>query len=107
MGVVICIEDEAEKTHPDECYYMACAEVKGLEDIPEGMTAMTIPAGNYAVFTHKGSLDKMSLTMKYIYGSWLPKSGKKLRNAPEIEIYDQRFKLGSDDSELDVYIPIQ
>lgn len=106
MGIVICIEDEKEKSHPDECFYMACAEVKSTADIPQGMMAMTIPAGNYAVFTHKGTVDKISLTMKYIYGSWLPKSGKKLREAPEIEIYDQRFKPGSEDSEFDIYIPI-
>lgn len=107
LGICICIDEEKEKTHPDECFYMACTEVKSIQELPVGMTAMTIPAGNYAVFTHKGEVEKINLTMKYIYGSWLPKSGKKLRDAPDIEVYDERFKPDSEDSELDIYIPIQ
>ena len=103
----VCFDPGPEKSHPDECFYLAGAEVTSTADIPDGMMAMTIPAGKYAVFTHKGALDKLGFTMKYIYGSWLPKSGEKLRDAPDLEIYDQRFKPDSEDSELDICIPIQ
>lgn len=95
-----------QRSHPEECYYLAGAEVTKVDELPEGFEARTIPAGEYAVFTHKGTLDKLEHTMSYIYGSWLPKSGRKLRDAPEIEAYDQRFKIDSPDSELDIYIPI-
>jgi AraC family transcriptional regulator len=107
IGVITCLGGESEKSHPNEMFYVAGTEVKSTEEIPAGMVALTIPAGTYAVFTHKGKIQKIDMTMKYIYGSWLPKSGKKLREAPELEIYDQRFKHDSDDSELDIYIPIQ
>lgn len=70
------------------------------------MTVMTIPSGTYAMFAHKCQVEKIGLTMKYIYGSWLPKSGMRLRDAPELEIYDQRFRPGSEDSEVDIYIPV-
>jgi len=103
----VCFDPGKEKSHPDECFYLAGTEVKSADEIPEGMMAMTIPAGQYAVFTHKGSIEKLNFTMKYIYGSWLPKSGQKLRDAPDLEIYDQRFRPDSEDSELDIYIPIQ
>ncbi len=104
----VCYEVPAsERSRPDECYYMACTEVTSLEDIPEGMVGFTIPAGQYAVFTHIGALEKFEFTLNYIYGSWLPKSGKKLRHAPDLELYDQRFKLNSDKSEIDIYIPIE
>ncbi len=103
----VCLNPKGEKSHPDECFYMACAEVKKIEKIPEGMISMTLPEGEFAVFTHKGRVEKLGMTMKYIFGSWLPKSGKKLRDAPDLEIYDQRFKPDSEDSELDIYIPIQ
>ena len=106
MGV--CFEmPAAEKTHPEECTYMACTEVSTFDSIPEGMESFVIPSGNYAVFTHKGELAKFEMTMGYIYGSWLPKSGKKLRSAPDIEMYDERFKLNQPDSEIDIYIPIE
>jgi AraC family transcriptional regulator len=106
LGVVICLDDKESKSHPDELFYLAGAEVAGDGNAPDGLTVLTIPAGEYAVFTHKGLLDKIGMTMNYIYGSWLPKSGQKLREAPEFEVYDQRFIPNSEQSELDIYIPI-
>lgn len=106
VDVGVCFDPGKEKSHPDECFYIAGTEVKNFEQIPEGMMSMTIPAGKYAVFTHKGTIQKLPMTMKYIYGSWLPKSGEKLRDAPDLEIYDQRFKADSEISELDIYIPL-
>lgn len=106
MDLGVCYPVD-EKSHPEECGYIAGAEVTSLDEIPEGMTGFTIPASEYAVFTHKGVLDTIEHTMNYIFGSWLPKSGRKLKVAPDIEMYDQRFKLNHPDSELDIYIPIE
>jgi AraC family transcriptional regulator len=69
IGLVVCGEDVPEKAHHDECLYLACAEVSSTDEVPEGMAAMLVPAGNYAVFTHKGAIDKIGFTLKYIYGS--------------------------------------
>jgi AraC family transcriptional regulator len=96
-----------KRTHPDECFYLACTEVSNFDDIPEGMMSMSIPAGRYAVFVHKGNLDELGHTYRYIYGSWLHASKEELRDAPDFECYSERFKDGSEDSELDIYIPIR
>ncbi len=106
MGVCIC-QPENERSHPDECLYMAATEVTDTTDVPEGMTSMIIPAGKYAMFTHKGAVSKIGLTVSYIYGSWLPKSGQKLREAADLEMYDSRFNPDSDEFELSLYIPIE
>lgn len=108
VNLGVCYEVPAgEGSRADECMYMAATEVTSFEDVPAGMESFTIPAGEYAVFTHKGALENFEHTMNYIYGSWLPKSGKKLRHAPDMELYDQRFKLNEADSEIDVYIPVE
>ncbi|MBC7713652.1 MAG: GyrI-like domain-containing protein [Rhizobacter sp.] len=108
VNLGVCYEVlPAEVSRPDECMYMAATEVTTFDNVPEGMKTFTIPAGEYAIFTHKGPLDTFEHTMNYIYGSWLPKSGKKLRHAPDIEWYDKRFKLNEADSEIDVYIPVE
>jgi AraC family transcriptional regulator len=108
VNLGVCYEVPPEKrSRPDECMYMAAAAVSSFENVPEGMETFTIPKGLYAVFTHKGRLETFEFTMNYIYGSWLPKSGKKLRHAPDLEMYDHRFKLNEDDSEIDIYIPIE
>ena len=106
LGVCIPVGNDMLKAHPDECFYLACTEVKNFKDVPKGMITKSIPAGEYAVFTHKGPLSKLDHTMNYIYGSWLPKSGRKLREAPDLELYDQRFNPNSERSEFDIYIPI-
>lgn len=107
FGVCSALGQEQAKSHPDECFYLAGAEVRDLNEIPPGMLAMKIPAGQYAIFSHKGKLDKLEHTMNYIFGSWLPKSGKKLRDAPDLEVYGDRFDPKSEKSEFDIYIPIQ
>lgn len=106
IGVCWCLDDAKLKSHPDECYYIAGSVVKNFTDVPEGMMTKEIPAGKYAVFTHKGTLQKLSHTMSYIYGSWAAQSEYKLRDAPDLEIYDERFKPDSEDSEFDLYIPV-
>lgn len=105
LGVCLPLGPD-EKKHPDECLYMAGTAVTDQTNIPTGMIGREIPAGTYAVFTHKGALDQLDHTMNYIYGAWLPKSGKKLREAPDLELYDQRFNPESSQSEFDIYIPI-
>lgn len=106
IGLCEAITDEKIKTHADECFYMACTEVESFDNLPAGMVAKEIPGGRYAVFIHKGKLDNLEQTMSYIYGSWLPKSGEELRDAPDLEVYGPRFKFGDEGSELEIFIPV-
>ena len=106
-GLCDRISEETQRTHPDECFYMACAEVASFDSVPEGMETRVVPGGRYAVFTHTGTLDHLEHTMNFIYGSWLPKSGEELRDAPDLERYDERFKPDSEESELDIFIPLK
>ena len=104
----ICYNVPGTKSHPDEFCYLACVQVKNTDKIPKGMISKTIKAGKYACFTHKGPIENFEHTMKYIFGSWLPKSGKTLRKAPDIEVYDHRFNiLNQENSELEIWIPIE
>ena len=104
-GICYPIGDSAEK---GEFEYIALIEVSDLNEIPEGMVGRTIQTQTYAVFTHKGSLEKIAETYKYIYGTWHPKSGYELLKTPDFEYYDERFDPDTEeDSEFDIYIPIK
>jgi AraC family transcriptional regulator len=46
-----------------------------------------LPAGRYAVTTHKGSRDKLGDTVYPLYREWLPTSGEELGNFPCIFCY--------------------
>ena len=104
IGICEQIPETARtRPSPDACMYMAGTEVTNFDHVPEGMVTKIVSAGRYAVFTHRGQLTSLEHTMNYIYGSWLPKSGEELRDAPDLEVYDERFKYGMEDSELDLY----
>lgn len=96
-----------ERSHPEECYYIAGAPVSSLDTMPEGMVGRTVHEATYAVFTHVGKLDTLGRTMGYIYGSWIPNSNYELAAGPDLEVYDHRFDPASDTSELDICIPVR
>lgn len=89
-----------------EFAYVSGVAVSRADQIPEGMVAKTVPAGRYAVFTHRGKLDTLRDTYQQIYGTWVPRAGLSVRGGFDFEYYDERFKDGCDDSEVDIYIPI-
>jgi AraC family transcriptional regulator len=107
FGLVEAVPEPESKSHNDELFYIACAEVSDFDSVPPGMIHRVIPAGRYACFTHKGKLDRLEHTMNFIYGSWLPKSEVQLRDAPHLELYDRRFIPDSDKSEFDILLPIR
>jgi AraC family transcriptional regulator len=106
-GLVEQLPEADKKSHPDELLYIAAVEVADVDSVPAGMLHRVVPAGRYASFTHKGKLDGLEQTMKFIYQSWLPKSETKLRDAPHLELYDHRFNPGSDQSEFDILLPVR
>jgi len=82
--------------------------VSSTEDIPEGMTYKVVPAHKYAKFVHRGPISKIMDTYNYIHEVWLPQSGYEYDyEACGVEWYDERFKIESEDSEFDIYIPMK
>jgi predicted aldo/keto reductase-like oxidoreductase/predicted transcriptional regulator YdeE len=106
LGIRSASKEQLEK---GEERYIVSNEVSSVEVVPEGMIAEKIPAQKYAVFTHLGKLNNLGETYQYIYGDWLINNTRyeRVPFAPEFEWYDQRFNINSDDSELDLYIPIR
>lgn len=76
------------------------------DEIPEGMEIFKIPASRYAVFTHKGDVKKVDHTVNFIYSNWLLESGEYYNYGPDLEIYDDKYIPGSDDSIMYYGIPI-
>lgn len=107
-GACESLPADAPRRHPDELLYTAAAELM-REDValPEGFRLVQVPPGRYAVFIHEGSLERLDETLSYIHELWLPGSGHALRDAPHLERYDrERFCLNSEESELDLWVPI-
>lgn len=106
------------ESHQDDIHFivnedMVCFEVVGIEvesffDVPTPFVNKVISKGKYAVFTHHGSLETLSQTIDYIWGTWLLNTKEVIDYRETFELQDERF-LGyrHPDSEMDIYIPIQ
>lgn len=95
--------------HEMDGFFVMCAvEVPNLNHIPLSLTGKVLPAAKYLKFVHKGYSRDVSLTYKYIFETWLPKSEYRLPFPFEFEFYGDRY-LGPEhiDSESDIYIPIE
>lgn len=85
----------------------AAVEVANFDSIPDGMEAITLPAGLYAVFLHRGGPSTGPQTFSYIFGTWLPNSPYTLDNRLHFEVLGDKYKNNHPDSEEEIWVPIK
>lgn len=107
MYGVIYGRPDADRSHPDELQYIAGVAVSSTDKIPPGMVSRTIPAGKFAVVTHRGPIYKLRDTVRELYRVWLPQSAWQHAQIADIELYDKRFDCESDSSEMEYWISIE
>jgi AraC family transcriptional regulator len=105
MYGVIYGRPETQRSHPDELQYIAAVSVREPTKIPVGMTAHAVPAGTFAVFLHHGPISRIAETCREIYRDWLPQSDW-LHGGADVEVYDERFKCDSENSEMEYWIAV-
>jgi AraC family transcriptional regulator len=66
----------------------------------------TIPELLCAVFRHQGPLSYLPETLKYVWGSWLPKSDFEHLETPEFELYSPGTQPDDPDKVLFLHIPV-
>ena len=104
---VVYSADEAQG-----CFrYMAGVGVLPECEPPPGFTAMEIPAATYAVFriTLDGSAlhPQVKQAMAAIWCELIPRSGLKVVDGPDFELYDGRFDPQKAGSVIDFHVPVQ
>lgn len=86
---------------------VVAAEVTEVEDVPEGLSVVHFPAGQYAVFTHRlanGGYEGLNSVMNH----WLTTGPYEQISDISIQVFDERFKGGDQpDSEIDFWIPVK
>jgi len=79
------------------------------DEIPEshpGLEVRNVGASNYLVCEHLGSLEDLHDTTVWFYDEYLHNAGYEEKDAPHLEVYDERFDPDSDDSVVMVCAPI-
>lgn len=87
--------------------YLAGLAVRGNGVIPAGMTEQRFDAHIYAVFVHTGQMSGLAQTLGGILDEWLPGSGYERDGEFYFEYYDDRFKPGSGDSIIFLWVPVR
>ncbi len=100
--------DHPELTPLDRIRYDAALVVD--EDVgAEGeIDVRELPGGDHAVVCHEGPYQELNKTYGYIYGRWLPTSGRLPADSPPFEVY-LNDPDSSEPEELltDLYIPLE
>lgn len=99
--------DNPTITLPKNCRFYACFTIESDVKPTGPFGIQNIRGGLYAIFTLRGSYDKL-LDMYYnIYMKWLPKSNYKLRKGGAFEKYlNNPDKVAEDEILTEIYIPV-
>jgi AraC family transcriptional regulator len=104
-GAARCPSD-TERRHPDELEYLASIRVTAEVQVSSPLVLWIIPAGSYACFTHRGPVAKLSETINYAFGSWLPRSAYRHGDGPNLDRQDERFGDGGLECQFEFLMPV-
>ncbi|REL25857.1 AraC family transcriptional regulator [Thalassotalea euphylliae] len=101
------IYEAYEETEDNTTFvYICAAQVANFGEVPEGMITRELSAQRYARFTHIGPLAKLEDTLRYIWGSWLPKSDYEYAEKPDFELLPASFNDADPNNKIYLNIPI-
>ncbi len=100
--------DDPEVTAPEKLRCDCCVAV-GEEVGPDGEVGVqTLPGGEYAVLTHVGPYRRLGESYRWLFGTWLPASGRELRNSPAYEIArNSPDSTPPEQLRTDIYLPLE
>lgn len=84
-------------------YYIAVATDK---ETPSNMEELIVPESTWAIFECVGAMpEAIQSLQKRIIAEWLPTSGYKYADAPDIEVYFEE-DTGAEDYKCEVWLPV-
>ncbi len=86
--------------------YVTGVEVGHFDDLPADFARVRVPAQRYAVFTHTDNISTIRRTSEAIWNKALPDAGLTALDAPNFELYDDRFDPQSGDGEVEIWVPV-
>jgi len=100
--------DDPAVTPPDKTRYDACVPVDEKFRASGDIGVQVIPGGDYAMLTHFGPYEKLGESYAKLLGQWLPRSGRRLRATPCLEIYlNSPENTEPEDLVTDIHAPLE
>jgi len=91
--------------HENDYSFIIGATVSSFDEIPEGMTTVTLPAGKYAEFKTQGDIEKnVAEVWQHV---WSPEFKYERKLASDYEVYHQEQSVTDGTGLADIYIGIK
>lgn len=79
---------DPDSTPVDELRSHACVRVPPeFDQAPEGFEIVDLPEGDVAIGVHRGPYTELEDSYRWLFGEWLPSSGREPADRPTYEIY--------------------
>ncbi|MGB1237576.1 MAG: AraC family transcriptional regulator [Pseudomonadales bacterium] len=100
--------DDPTAVEPAQLRSVAAVAGPAVDELPQGYTRLTLAAGEYAVLQFRGPYAGLHVAYEWLYGTWLPNSGRIPDNQPVYEEYlnDPR-ETAPEDLLTNIYVPLQ
>lgn len=86
--------------------YFAGALVDANADVPTGFESVELPEGDYLEVIHTGPITNIAVSYQKAYMEEVAASGKEMRPAPHLEIYNSQLDPMSDDYTMVIGVPV-
>lgn len=87
--------------------YLTGVEIVNGAQLPAGMSQVRVPAGRYAVFTHRDHASSIAATLDAIWTQWLPNSGEQAAESPAFERYTESFDPQTGHGGFEIWVPLK
>ena len=86
--------------------YITGVEVSGYSNVAKELDGLRIPPQTYAVFRHDGHVSEIRRSWKTIFSEWLPRSSRRLVDAPQFERYGEGFDPQAGSGDIEIWLPV-
>ena len=100
--------DEASITPPEKCRSLAGRSVGPETPIEPPLERLELAGGEHAVLRHRGPYAELGAAYDWLFGIWLPGSGREAADRPCYEIYiNTPMDAAPKDLITDIYLPLK
>ncbi|WP_291161810.1 GyrI-like domain-containing protein [Ensifer sp. SSB1] len=100
--------DDPELVPTDKLRSLACVSAREQMPTDAPLTAQHLDGGHYAVLRHKGPYADMPKAYQWLYGTWLPQSGREIRDSLMFEKYlNNPREVAPTELLSEIYLPLK
>ncbi|QPM91161.1 AraC family transcriptional regulator [Pseudooceanicola algae] len=99
--------DDPSVVAEDDLRSFAAYELTEDIPLPDVLEIREMPAGDAAVLAFSGSYSGLPAAYQYLYGTWLPASGRAPDSAPSYEVYlNSPLDTAPGDLRTEIFLPL-